>query len=314
MLRTHPAKVQNASEAGNWQKAAMFDWNDLRTFVAVAETGSTLAAARDLRVSQTTIARRVAALEAALGLRLFERRQAGYALTPTGEALLDDARSVQDAAQRFGDSAASQAREISGTVRLTTMEIYAITVLGPILRDLHHAHPGITIELDTSEALRDLSTGVADVALRTAKEMSAVGLVGRRIAPDPWTVYCSREYADRHGVPRTRAELARHPFIGGGGGVWPPYRAWLQRHDLEDAVIMRHDTGAGLLAGVRAGLGLTILPSFIADREPDLIRCIPPINDDPSSLWLLTHERLRHVPRVRATMDFLGMRLGAMAR
>lgn len=292
----------------------MFDWNDLRSFVAVAESGSTLAAARGLRVSQTTIARRIAALEAALGLNLFERRQAGYVLTPTGEALLDHARGVQDAAQRFDEAAASYARDISGTVRLTVMEIYAITVLGPILRDLHDAHPGVRIELDTSESLRDLGSGIADVALRSTKEVSGAGLVGRRIAPDPWTVYCSRDYADAHGVPRTREELARHPFIGGGGAVWPPYRAWLQRYDLEDTVIMHHDTGAGLLAGVRAGLGLTILPSFIADREPDLVRCIPPINSDPSSLWLLTHERLRHVPRVRATMDFLAMRLSAMAR
>lgn len=292
----------------------MYDWNDVRSFVAVAESGSTLAAARDLRVSQTTIARRIAALEDALGLSLFERRQAGYALTPTGEALLAEARAMQTAAERFGDAAASQVRDISGTVRVTTMELYAITVLGPILRDLHDMHPGITIELDTSEALRDLGAGIADVAVRSAKEVSGAGLVGRRIAPDPWTVYCSRDYADRHGVPRTRDELARHPFIGGGGGVWPPYQAWLRRYDLEDAVIMRHDSGAGLLAGVRAGLGLTILPSFIADREPDLVRCIPPINDDPMNLWLLTHERLRHVPRVRATMDFLGARLGAMAR
>ncbi len=292
----------------------MFDWNDLGSFVAVAETGSTLSAARVLRVSQTTIARRIAALEAVLELSLFERRQAGYVLTPTGEALLDHARSVQEAAVRFGEAAAAHARDVSGTVRLTLMEIYAVSVLGPILRDLHDAHPGITIELDTSEVLRDLGTGVADIALRSVKEVSGAGLVGRRIAPDPWTVYCSRDYAERHGVPRTREEMARHPFIGGGGGVWKPYRAWLQRHDLEDTVIMRHDTGAGLLAGVRAGLGLTILPSFIADREPDLVRCIPPINDDPSSLWLLTHERLRHVPRVRATMDFLAMRLSAMAR
>ncbi len=292
----------------------MFDWNDLRSFVAVAESGSTLSAARALRLSQTTIARRIAALEAALGLNLFERRQAGYALTPTGEALLGHARAVQAAALAFSDAASSQARDISGSVRLTTMEIYAITLLGPMLRDLHDAHPGIRIELDTSEEHRDLSSGVADIALRSTKQVSGPGLVGRRIGPDPWTVYCSRDYADAHGVPRTRDELARHPFIGGGGGVWRPYLAWLQRYDLEDTVIIHHDTGAGLLAGVRAGLGLTILPSFIADRDPELIRCIPPINDDASSLWLLTHERLRHVPRVRATMDFLGQRLSAMAR
>src|SRR3954447_16816263 len=138
MLRDRSAKAQNG---------AMFDWDDLRTFLAVAETGSTLAAGKRLRVSQTTAARRVAALEEALGLTLFERRPAGYALTPAGEALVEQAKAVAGAAGAFAEAAASQARDITGTVRLTTLEIYAQTILPPILRDLHEAHPGIMIEL-----------------------------------------------------------------------------------------------------------------------------------------------------------------------
>lgn len=77
---------------------------------------------------------------------------------------------------------------------------------------------------------------------------------------------------------------------------------------------MKYDTGTGLLAGVRSGMGLTILPAFIADREPDLIRCIPPKNEDTTGLWLLTHERLRHVPRVRLVLDFLASALARLAR
>lgn len=292
----------------------MYDWNDLKAFLAVAETGSTLAAAQTLRVSQTTVARRIAALEESTGLSLFERRQAGYALTPTGEAMVASAAAVRDAADRFGEAAGARSRDAGGTVVITAMEIFAVTVLPPILRDLRAAHPGIHIHLDTSDESRDLASGAADIAIRSSKQPTGAGLVGRRVADNPWTLYSSRDYADRHGVPHTREELASHPFIGGGGGVWEPYLAWLRQHGLEESVVMQYDTASGLLAGVRAGMGLTILPAFLADREPDLIRCIPPRSEDTTGLWLLTHERLRHVPRVRAVLDFLAAELTKLGR
>ena len=160
----------------------MLDWNDLRHFLAVARTGSTLAAGKALRVSQTTAARRVAALERELGLTLFERRAAGYRLTPAGEALVERAEAMEVAAAAFSDGAASQSREASGTVKLTVDEIYAVTLLAPLLRDLHDAHPGIRIELDTTEVKRDLAAGEADVALRMADRPTGAGLVGRPCA------------------------------------------------------------------------------------------------------------------------------------
>jgi DNA-binding transcriptional LysR family regulator len=291
------------------------DWNDLRYLLAVARSGSTLAAGRALRVSQTTVARRLAALEEALGLALFERRQAGYVLTPAGEALVPQAEAVEAAALSFAEAAAAQSREASGAVCLTMIEVYAVTIMPPILRDLHEAFPAIRIVLDTSDAKRDLAAGEADVALRGGRAPSDSGLVGRRIAPDPWTLYCSRDYAAAHARPRSAADLRSHAIVGGGGErIWPAYRAWLGRHRLEDSVTIEHSSASGLLAAVRAGAGLAVLPSFVADRDPDLVRCLEPIAGDKSELWLLTHERLRRTPRVRAVMDFLGERLARLAR
>jgi DNA-binding transcriptional LysR family regulator len=294
---------------------AALDWNDLRYFLAVARRGSTLGAARALGVSQTTVARRLAALEAALGLVLFERRQAGYAPTPAGETLIAQAEAVEAAAGTFVDAAAAHSRDISGSVCVTMVELYAVTIMPPILRDLHEAHPGIRIVLDTADHHRDLGAGEADVALRGGHVPSDSSLVGRRIAPDPWTVYCSRAYAAAHARPHTAQDLRQHAIIGGGGDkIWPAYRAWLRRHDLEEAVTIHHNSAGGLLAAVRAGAGLAVLPSFIADRDPELVRCLRPSAGDDSELWLLTHERLRHTPRVRAVMDFLGERLTRLAR
>jgi DNA-binding transcriptional LysR family regulator len=292
----------------------MLDWTDLRYFLGVARTGSTLAAGRSLGVSQTTVARRVAALEEELELTLFERRQSGYVLTPAGESLVEAARGVESAAGAFADLAAAQTRDVTGTVKLTAEEVYAVTILAPLLRELHQTYPGLRIELDTSEELRDLAGGAADVALRSTKALAGDGLVARRIGWDPWTIYCSRDYAEAHGVPRNRHQLKSHVLIGGGGrNIWRYYRAWLQERDLEGAVVMQHTTPVGLLSSVRAGVGLAALPSFVADRDPDLIRCLPPNRNDEMILWLVTHERLRHEPRVRAVMDFLGERLVQMA-
>ena len=293
----------------------MLDWNDLRYFLAVARTGSTLSAGRALRVSQTTAARRVAALEAELGLTLFERRPAGYRLTPVGAALLAQAEAVETAATAFGDAAATQSREASGTVKLTVDELYAVTLLPPILRDLHAAFPAIRIELDATEVKRDLAAGEADVALRMSDRPTGGGVAGRRIVTDDWTIYCSRDYAAAHGRPRRRRDLKGHAFIGGGGpGVWLYYRRWLEENGLADSVAMQHGTSTGLLAAVRAGVGLAILPTLVADLEPDLVQCLRPESGNERGLWLLTHERVRHAPHVRAVLDFLWDRLGQLVR
>jgi DNA-binding transcriptional LysR family regulator len=156
----------------------MLDWNDLRYFLAVARDGSTLAAARALRVSQTTVARRIAALEEALGIHLFDKRQAGYALTPTGQELLSRAEQVETALSGFSEAAAAQSRNVSGTVKITTEEVYAITLLAPILTELHQLHPDIVIDLDTSQTVRDLGAGEADISLRSTKvQTQPAGLV-----------------------------------------------------------------------------------------------------------------------------------------
>ena len=286
------------------------DWNDLRYFLAVADHGSTLAAGRALRVSQTTVARRVGALEESLGLLLFEKRQAGYTLTPAGEELVERARNVEAATEGFAEASAALARDTSGVVRITTQEIFANTLLGPMLRELHELHPDIVIEIDTRQELLDLGEGEADIGLRSTASEQPAGVVGRSLCIDDWTLYCSRDYADRHGVPRNRDDLKRHSIIGGGGGkLWLHYEAWLKSLGLEGQVAMHHATSTGVLSAIRSGFGIAVLPCIVADAEPDLIQCVPPRDDHNRSLWLLTHERVRHTPRVRLVIDFLYERL-----
>lgn len=306
MLRYHSAKMQNSP---------MLDWNDLRYLLAVARGGSTLAASRALRVSQTTVARRIAALEEAVKLTLFEKRQAGYALTPAGVELLAHAEAVEAAALRFDSAAAAGARDLGGTVRVTTEEIFAVTLLAPMLRELHELHPAILIDLDTGQAIRDLGAGEADIAIRSTVHADGNGLVGRRLCSDDWALYCSHDYAARHGVPARPEDLRSHAIIGGGGGnLWRHYQAWLRGLGLEDQVAMHHASSTGLLSGVRSGFGIAVLPCIVADGEADLVRCLPPRSDHGRTFWLLTHDRVRGAPRVRTVIDFLYERLSRHVR
>ncbi len=299
MLRFGSAKMQNAT---------MLDWNDTQYFLAVAETGSTLSAGRVLRVSQTTVARRIAALEEALGLSLFERRRAGYVLTAIGETLLPQARALRASAVQFAEAAAARKRVEGGTVRLTAEESYVVGVLPAMLRNLRERHPDIVIELDATEDVRDLGSGAADIAIRVTKNIeSGAGLVGRRIGDDFWTVYCSKIYAAAHQLPRNLRELATHPLIGGGGGtIGRYYGTWLRDNGLEGSIAMQHSSVSGLLSAVRSGMGLASLPCFVAEADDDFVRCLPHAASGSREIWLVTHERLRQVPRVRVVMDFLG--------
>ena len=293
----------------------MLDWNDLKYFLAVAGEGSTLAAGRALRVSQTTVARRIAALEHALGFPLFEKRQAGYVLTPAGEQLVERARQVENSAVRFAEAAGAHSRDLSGTVRITSEDIYGTGLLSPLLRELHELHPKVMIDLDMVQEMRDLGNGEADIALRSSSKNQPAGLVGRRLCKDDWTLYCSRDYAARHGTPGSVEDLKSHVIVGGGGGnLWRHYQAWLKELGLEDRVAMHHANSTGLLSAVRAGFGVAVLPCIVADADPELIRCIPPRPDHGRVLWLLTHERVRHTPRVRAIIDFLYERLSRHVR
>jgi DNA-binding transcriptional LysR family regulator len=246
---------------------------------------------------------------------LFDRRQAGYALTADGQALVPNAEAVEAAARSFTDTAAAGARELRGAVRLSTEEIFSVTLLAPMLRELRERHPEIMIDLDASVEVRDLASGETDVALRSISSPPPVGVVGRRLCEDNWALYCNRDYADRNGVPRTIRELRKHQIIGGGGGnLWRAYSAFLDKLGMTDQVAMHQASSTGLLAAVRSGFGIAVLPCLVADDDPELLRCMPPNREHQRVMWVLTHERVRHSPRVRAVTDFLFERLKKRVR
>ena len=284
----------------------MFDWNDLKAFLAVARGGSTLSASKALGVNQTTVARRIESLEQDLGFKLFERGQSGSRLTEVGEALIHDAEGVEQAAIRFANQAASQMRGVSGALRLTTNELVANTMVIPALGAFHQLHPDVRVDLVVTDRPLDLENGEADLAIRTSQALTASDLVARKICDHDMALYCSRDYAARRGVPANEAALADHDLIDVSMEMGElPAASWMMRHSGGKAPVTRSNSMSSMVYAVKAGLGVGALPCTIGDIDHDLIRCSDAIAEARATSWIVTRRDLKDTPRVRAFIDFM---------
>ena len=206
----------------------MFDWNDLRAFLAVARHGSAAAAAPELKVNQTTVVRRLEALEVALGVQLIERSPTGSRLTWAGTRLLAQAERVSVEADGVVRLAQALTRELSGVLRLTSVDLVANNLVIPALTEFRALHPGVTVELITGRELLDIARGEADVAIRSATSLEDSDLVSRKLLDVPFGVVCSRAYAAEHGAPAGPRDLASHRLVGGTGHLAElPILVWM---------------------------------------------------------------------------------------
>jgi DNA-binding transcriptional LysR family regulator len=283
----------------------MFDWNDLRYFLAVARHHSTIAAGKSLGLSQSTVQRRVNELEKRIGRQLMARHPSGYRLTEFGEALLPYAERVEAAAVDFELRVKDTARELTGVIRVTCPEpiVYRMTKSALIDR-FHSRHPGLRIEFVTSDRYLDLSKGEVDVAFRSGDTEDE--LVGRKIADSIWAVYASRAYVERHGRPAQVEDLSSHSWVGFDESL-SQHRAakWLSEVVPNVTMSARHTSVLGLVSAVKSGIGIGALPTALGDAEPDLLRVLGPIPELARSWRLLVHPDLRRVPRIAAFFDFV---------
>jgi DNA-binding transcriptional LysR family regulator len=285
----------------------VFDWDDLRLFLAVAREGTTLGAARRLRTSQPTVVRRIAALERATGTALFNRGRTGYALTDAGREMLPLAEQVEQGIGTIVDALASHSRRLAGTVRVTAAEPIANLFVAPAAAAFRRTHPDVEVQLLISDEFVDLRKGEADVALRaTINGLDDSELVGRKLAKAPWAVYCSRAYAEQAGVPRCIDELAGHSILGSESSVGPfPALLWLEQVAPAARVVWRSNSLASLQSAMRAGLGLGTLPCLLGRNDPALIKCFDAGGANRPELWVLAHPKARRLPHVRAFVHVL---------
>lgn len=283
----------------------MFDWNDIRYFLAVAQTGSLSAAARELRVSQPTVGRRIREFEYRTGARLFERLDQGYVLTTAGQDILDTARSMAQAANTIEQRVGGEAGRLSGRVRLTTTEGLGSCWLAGRLPRFTEQYPQIELELMIGATLLDLQRREADVALRIGTPGTDT-LVGRRLGCIGCGLYASQAYLAGRGEPTSLDDLADHTIIESVGEIAEVNQVRRLRELASIVTVsMRSNSMLAQIAAVRAGLGIMPLLHYAVFGEPELRRVLARDFDLQLELWLLTHHDLKQTKRIRALMDFL---------
>jgi DNA-binding transcriptional LysR family regulator len=288
-------------------------WELYRSLLGVLDEGSLSGAARALGIAQPTVGRHVAALEKTLGQALFTRSQAG--LTPTEAAL-----ELRPHLQTLAATAAAIRRvssgtrdAVAGTVRITASEVVAVEVLPPILARLADKHPGLAVELVLSNQVQDLLRREADIAVRmtTPRQES---LIARRVASIVVGLHAHRDYLERHGTPRTDAELLQHRIIG-----FDKETAYIRAMSKSlgpmkrDRFSLRTDSDLAQLAAIRAGHGIGICQVGIARRDKQLVRLMPRRYSWTLETWVTMHEDLRHSARCKAVFDALVEGLGRYA-
>jgi DNA-binding transcriptional LysR family regulator len=276
------------------------DWDDLRFFLAIARARSLTVAGRALGVSQPTVSRRLAALEARLSVRLFDRTRQGYELTAVGMDLFGTVQQVEEDLAGADRKIYGKDQDARGGLRVTCTEYFLNGYLAPFLWQFLREHPGIELSVICTQAFLSLSRSDADLAIRFTQRPPET-LAGRRLTAVAYGVYGANGPQGTHFTIDNRHD-------------WE----WVGIHDdtynrmlfgtLLPGARLKHrvDSMAAMQSMVRAGLGITLLPCYVADRDPDLRRIDPePSLDSKFDMWLLYHPDVRRVHRVRLLADFI---------
>jgi molybdate transport repressor ModE-like protein len=280
----------------------MEDLNDLRLVALIAQTGSLSGAAKRLGVNHATVFRRIAQLEARVAVRLFERTGGRYHATPAGDELARAGALMDDTATQALLHVAGQDLRPSGAVRISTTDSFALTLLYPIMALCRAQYPQITLTVSVDNDAANLSRRDADIALR-ATGRPPEHLIGKHIAPLPFAVYGAKPYLR---ATRKLVDLGAHEWMALDDSQ-SGHRTlrWLEAIKPLAEVGLRANSFGTLRQACAAGLGLALLPCFMADASPTLGRLGDPVPECASELWLLTHPDLRETTRVKVVFQLL---------
>lgn len=282
-----------------------FDWNDLRFFLAVARSRTISLAGRRTGADHATVGRRIATLEAALGLQLFERNPRGYNLTQHGEALLGMAQAIEAEAVRIEETAAGQQHGLTGAVRISTPEGFGNFFLASRIGALAAAHPRLAVEMITIQQIVALSRREADVTV-TMSLPSSGNFVHEHLTDYRLYLYASRAYLAAAAPIRSRDDLGEHPFVGYVDDliftralnylpeVRPNLRARLQNSSLH-----------AQMSATVAGFGLCVLPAYVASTAPDLVAVLAGEISLRRSYWMVADAQMAETAQVRLTQRFI---------
>ena len=281
------------------------DWSLVQAFLAVAETGSLSAAARELGTSQPTLGRQIKAIEGQLGAELFRRQPRGFALTQTGADLVGPATAMRKAVQQIALRAAGQQARLEGTVRITASVATSAMHLPPIIAKIRKLEPQIAIELVPSDDTRNLLYREADIAVRMYRP-TQLDLITQHIGEIPLGVFAARSYLAERGMPKTLADLPSHDFVGydSNTAIIEGFAETGAKVD-RDFFKTRCDDNIAYWELVRAGCGIGFAQADIGRNDPLIAEIDMGIPMPTLPIWLTAHEAMRQTPRIRRVWELL---------
>ena len=279
----------------------VFDWDDLKYFLAVARAGTLRAGADSIHVNHTTVTRRLSVLEDRVGARLFDRSTQGLALTQLGFDLMPHAERVEMEMAAASRTIVGRDAQPTGTVNLTMPHAMAMTSIMDDLTNFANLHPSIELNISFTNNIADLARREADVSLRVAHDV-ADDVVGRKLVPCSQAAYCTPEYA--HGIQDNGGDGLQ--MIGWGEPEGDITADWVRASQYPNAVL-KHRVSELLphITLAASGLGMAYLACCLGDRHPDLVRAPFQKPLPYRSLWLLIHRDLRKTARVRLFVDYI---------
>lgn len=284
---------------------AEFDWNSLRSFLAIARTGRLTAAAARLRVDHMTLSRRIAALEHGLKAKLFDRSPSGYTLTEAGQRLLPLAEQMEGLAVGVRDAVGGTAETVEGSVRIGSPEGFGSYFLAPRIGRLTERHPQLNVQLVAASAVFSLARRDADIVVAVSRPPAGRLIVGKLIDYD-LALYGAPAYLAAHKEIGTADDLKRHRFVSYIGDLLNfPELDFLKDVAPEGCTAMESSNLVAQLKATLAGAGLCVLPAFLASEEPGLVRVLPGEVRLTRSLWIIVHEDLKSLARIKTALQFI---------
>ncbi|OUR95777.1 LysR family transcriptional regulator [Halobacteriovorax marinus] len=286
-------------------KSINFDWNRARAFLVTAEEGSFSAAAKALKVTQSTLGRQVAGLEQELGVTLFQRVGKGIEITASGLKLIEYVKEMADAANRFSLAASGQASGIEGTVVITASEAFSVFLLPPLLKELRELEPGIKIEIVATNLSSDLRRREADIAIRNFKPKHP-DLIAQKVKDTKAYLYAAKDYLKRSGPFKRKSDLSKGDFIGFSDNT--KYIEGLNQLGLsltEENFPYISENHIAHWSLIKNGAGIGVMPEKVGEEEPAVERVLKSIPPFPVETWIVSHRELRTSRRIRFVFDFL---------
>lgn len=292
--------------ASTWKVADM-DWDKLRIFHAVADAGSLTHAGDTLNLSQSAVSRQVRALEESLNTILFHRHARGLILTEQGELLFDATKAMNKRLDAASARIRDSEEEVFGELRVTTTLGFGTMWLAPRLHKLYEKYPDLNIDLMLEERVLDLPMREADCAIRM-KEPSQSDLIRKRLMFVTMRLYATQAYLEQNGTPQTPEEISPHRLIcQNPGSAQVSAGATMIQSLLTNGITSRLNVNNyyGVLQAVLHDLGIGVLPDYIVEESPELVRVLPEYQSQEIPVYLAYPEELRHSKRIQAFRDFV---------